>query len=34
MRKQLIAGNWKMFKDLVETAELVNGLKAQMTAID
>ncbi|MEK9135661.1 MAG: triose-phosphate isomerase [Bacteroidota bacterium] len=34
MRKQLIAGNWKMFKDLVETAELVNGLKTQMTSID
>jgi triosephosphate isomerase len=27
MRKTVIAGNWKMFKDVTETAELINGLK-------
>lgn len=30
MRRQFIAGNWKMFKDLVETAELINALKARI----
>jgi len=30
MRKMIIAGNWKMYKDLEETKQLVNGLKAQM----
>jgi len=34
MRKQFIAGNWKMYKDLVETAELINGLKAQAASFD
>ncbi|MBI4535545.1 MAG: triose-phosphate isomerase [Ignavibacteriae bacterium] len=28
MRKKVIAGNWKMNKDLVETVELINGLKS------
>ncbi|MBM2840047.1 MAG: Triosephosphate isomerase [Bacteroidetes bacterium] len=32
MRKQFIAGNWKMYKDLIETAELIDGLKAQATS--
>jgi triosephosphate isomerase len=27
MRKKIIAGNWKMYKTLEESAELVNGLK-------
>ncbi len=27
MRTTTIAGNWKMFKDLTETTQLVNGLK-------
>jgi triosephosphate isomerase len=30
MRKQFIAGNWKMYKDLVETATLIGDLKAQL----
>ena len=30
MRKQFIAGNWKMFKDLNETVELINSLKVQV----
>ena len=34
MRKQFIAGNWKMLKDLVETAELINGLKTQAGSFD
>lgn len=34
MRKQFIAGNWKMFKDLVETAELINALKTQLATLD
>ncbi len=33
MRKQFIAGNWKMFKDLVETAELIGALKTQVAAL-
>jgi triosephosphate isomerase len=28
MRSKVIAGNWKMYKDLSETTDLVNGLKA------
>lgn len=28
MRSKVIAGNWKMYKTLPETAELVNGLKS------
>ena len=31
MRKNLIAGNWKMNKDIPETADLLNALKAQLT---
>ena len=31
MRKSIIAGNWKMFKDLAETADLINALKIQLT---
>ena len=34
MRKQFIAGNWKMFKDLVETAELIKSLEVQLGALD
>jgi triosephosphate isomerase len=30
MRNVIIAGNWKMYKDLTETAELVTGLKASL----
>ncbi|HCV43290.1 MAG TPA: triose-phosphate isomerase [Bacteroidetes bacterium] len=34
MRKQFICGNWKMFKDLVETAELINGLKTEVSSLN
>jgi len=34
MRKQFIAGNWKMFKNLVETAELIKSLEVQLGALD
>src|SRR5437867_11426581 len=34
MRKQFIAGNWKMNNDLVETAELITGLKTQIASLD
>ncbi len=30
MRRQFIAGNWKMFKDLVGTAELINELRGRI----
>lgn len=30
MRPKVIAGNWKMFKDVHETSELVNGIKAKL----
>jgi triosephosphate isomerase (TIM) len=30
MRKQFIAGNWKMYKDLMETATLIGDLKVQL----
>ena len=33
MRPKIIAGNWKMFKDLAETAELLNGLKSALPAL-
>ncbi|MCZ6776967.1 MAG: triose-phosphate isomerase, partial [Ignavibacteria bacterium] len=33
MRRSVIAGNWKMYKDLVETAELINGLIAQVRSL-
>ncbi len=29
MRKTVIAGNWKMFKDIKESEELIQGVKAQ-----
>jgi triosephosphate isomerase len=34
MRKQFIAGNWKMYKDLGETAELIEGLKARLAGLN
>ncbi len=33
MRTMIIAGNWKMYKDLGETAELVNALKLQIPSL-
>jgi triosephosphate isomerase len=33
MRPKFIAGNWKMYKDINETIELINGLKASLTAL-
>lgn len=33
MRKQFIAGNWKMFKDVGETAELIAGLTKQLAGL-
>src|ERR1051326_3164650 len=30
MRKKIIAGNWKMYKDIHETAALINDLKARL----
>lgn len=30
MRKQIVAGNWKMNNDLAETETLISGLKAQV----
>jgi triosephosphate isomerase len=32
MRKKIVAGNWKMNKNAVQTAELLNELKEQVTA--
>ncbi len=32
MRKTVIAGNWKMYKNLEETTQLINGLKAQIVS--
>jgi triosephosphate isomerase (TIM) len=32
MRNKVIAGNWKMNKDVFETADLINGLKQSATA--
>lgn len=32
MRNKVIAGNWKMNKDIFETADLINGLKKSVTA--
>jgi triosephosphate isomerase len=31
MRKKVIAGNWKMFKDIRESEELINGVKHQLS---
>jgi len=33
MRNKIIAGNWKMYKDLNESAELINGLKSKLAAL-
>jgi triosephosphate isomerase len=33
MRNKIIAGNWKMYKDLNETTELINGLKSKLAAL-
>jgi triosephosphate isomerase len=30
MRKKVIAGNWKMYKDIQETTELINGLRTSL----
>lgn len=34
MRRVIIAGNWKMYKTIVEAIELVNGLKRELLDID
>ena len=33
MRTKIIAGNWKMNKDLNESSELINGLKSKLAAL-
>jgi triosephosphate isomerase (TIM) len=33
MRNKIIAGNWKMYKDLNESAELLNGLKSKLATL-
>jgi triosephosphate isomerase len=33
MRQILIAGNWKMYKDLVESAELIEAIKSRLTRL-
>jgi triosephosphate isomerase (TIM) len=33
MRTKVIAGNWKMYKDLNESAELLHGLKSKLAAL-
>jgi triosephosphate isomerase (TIM) len=33
MRTKIIAGNWKMYKDLNESAELLNGLKTKLAVL-
>ena len=33
MRNKVIAGNWKMYKDLNESAELLNGLKTKLAVL-
>ncbi len=33
MRKQCIAGNWKMFKDVAETADLITGLTERVSSL-
>jgi triosephosphate isomerase len=30
MRKKVIAGNWKMYKDIQETTDLINGLRTSL----
>ena len=34
MRKTIIAGNWKMYKTIVEAIELVNGLKRDLFKLE
>lgn len=34
MRTKLIAGNWKMNKDIHETVDLVNGIKERLNGLD
>jgi triosephosphate isomerase (TIM) len=34
MRKTIIAGNWKMYKTIVESIELANGLKREFFKLD
>ena len=34
MRKQFIAGNWKMFKDLSECVDLVGKLKIELSSLN
>ena len=34
MRKTIIAGNWKMYKTIVEAIELANGLKRELFNLD
>ncbi len=33
MRKKVIAGNWKMYKNIQETTELINGLRAPLAPL-
>lgn len=33
MRERIIAGNWKMYKDLRESAELLNGLRSALPVL-
>jgi triosephosphate isomerase (TIM) len=33
MRKTVIAGNWKMYKDIKESEELLQGIKAQAASV-
>jgi triosephosphate isomerase len=33
LRPKLIAGNWKMYKTLSETEDLINGLKGQLSSL-
>ncbi len=33
MRNKIIAGNWKMYKDINETTELINGLKSKLATL-
>ena len=33
MRNKIIAGNWKMYKDLNESADLLNGLKTKLAVL-
>jgi triosephosphate isomerase len=33
MRNVIIAGNWKMYKDMTATAELIEGLKSRLTSL-